>query len=48
MGLLDLEVFERMLSERTKVVAFTHVSRTCWARSRPWPSYAGGRARPGR
>jgi cysteine desulfurase/selenocysteine lyase len=25
-GLLDLEVFERMLSERTKVVAFTHVS----------------------
>jgi cysteine desulfurase/selenocysteine lyase len=25
-GLLDLEVFDRMLSERTKVVAFTHVS----------------------
>ena len=25
-GLLDLEVFERMLSERTKVVAFAHVS----------------------
>jgi len=25
-GLLDLEAFDRMLSERTKVVAFTHVS----------------------
>jgi cysteine desulfurase / selenocysteine lyase len=25
-GLLDLDVFERMLSERTKVVAFSHVS----------------------
>ena len=46
-GLLDLEVFDRMLSERRRWWP-SPTSRTCWARSRRWPSSAGGRARPGR